>query len=199
MDRKKLVDTLLSRKGQDYTYAVAFFLIFSFFTYFVIRPNILAIFQANLKIEDLKKTNAFYETQIQNVVDAQTVLVEHRDELALLDEAITQKPQVNGLISNITDSVEKNKLNVNKMSLTDVDLKDVSRGDQLKSLVFSMDLIGNFTDLKILITDLFSQRRLKTIDDLDMGLAKEEASTSGIINVNFKLQGFYLWTEKSYL
>ena len=192
MNRKQILDKLLSKKGKDYSYTIAFFLIFSFFTFFVIRPNILAVFQANLKIESLKKTNALYESQIQNVIDAQSQLVETRDDLWLLDEAITQKPEVNGLIRDISDTAGQDNLEINKTNLVDVYLKDVTRTEELKTITFKVGGSGEFEDYFNLTKKLYNQRRLKLLKNIDIGRAIVEATPSSELTISFDLEGYYL-------
>ncbi len=67
MEKTALVKKLLSKKTKDYTYAIAFFLIFSFFLIAVIRPNILSVFSAGERINELEKQNRFYDLQISNI------------------------------------------------------------------------------------------------------------------------------------
>lgn len=183
---------LFTEKGKDYTYAIIFFLIFSFFTFFVIRPNILTVFEANLKIENLKKNNASYEAQIQNIINAQSVLVDARDQLVFLDEAITKKPEVNELIRGVTNILDKNKLTIDKINLVDVNIKDVSRTNELKTIVFDFGLTGQFEDISKLIKDLYDQRRLNLLRNIDIERRTEAASVSGELKINFQLEGYYL-------
>ena len=167
-------------------------MVFSFFVLFVIRPNVLSVFQANLKIENLKKTNAIYEYQIQNVINAQTVLVDSRDDLQLLDEAVTNKPQVNQLIGDITTTVEKNNLIINKLSLIEVNLKDVSRSEQFKPLIFDLGLIGGFEDYFKLMKDFYGQRRIKLLKNVVINKADAVSSSSGELQIELQLEGYYL-------
>jgi len=192
MDKKTILNKLLSKKGKDYTYTIAFFVIFSFFTFFVIRPNILAVFQANLKIENLKKTNTLYETQIQNVINAQTVLVEARDDLDLLDQAITAKPQVNELIQDINNVVDKDNLTISKMNLVDVNLKDVSRTKELKPVVVNISTNGVFDEYLSSIKDIYNQRRIKILKDINLSKSTEFSSDSGQLKMSFQIEGYYL-------
>jgi len=191
-DKNAVIKRLFTKKNKDYSYAIAFFLIFSFFTLFVIRPNILSVFQANLKIENLKKTNAVYEYQIQNIINAQTVLVDARDDLKLLDEAATSKPQVNQVIGDITKTTEKNNLVINKLSLVDVNLKDISRSDQFKPLTFDLGLTGNFEDYFKLMKDFYDQRRIKLLKNIVINKAEAESTNSGELQIELEVEGYYL-------
>jgi len=192
LDKNEIIKKLFTKKNKDYSYAIAFFLVFSFFLLFVIRPNILSVFQANLKIENLKKTNAIYEYQIQNVINAQTVLVDVRDDLQLLDEAATNKPQVNQMIGDITKTIEKNNLTITKLSLVDVNLKDVSRNDLFKPLTFNLGLTGNFEDYFKLMKDFYDQRRIKLLKNVTINKEEKSSSDSGKLRIELQLEGYYL-------
>lgn len=192
MNKKLVLDRLLTKKGKDYTYTIAFFLIFSFFTFFVIRPNLLEIFKANLKIHNLKKLNAFYENQIQNVINAQSILVETRDDLGLVDEAITKKPQVNELIRDINNTVNKDGLILNKTNLVDLYLKDVSRTEELKTITLKVGINGKFEDYLKMLKDIYDQRRLKLLKEIDISKDVVGATPGGELKIDFQLEGYYL-------
>ncbi len=191
-DKKAILDKIFSKKGKDYSYAVGFFLIFSFFVFFVIRPNILSVFESNLKIQNLKKTNSLYEYQIQNIINAQTVLVDARDDLFLLDEALSSKPQVNQLIGDITKTAEKNNLTIGKMSLVDVNLKDITASDQLKTLTFNMELVGDFDNFLNLMKDIYNQRRVKILKNIAISQSEEVGTASGELKIELQLESYYL-------
>jgi len=192
MDKKNKLKAVFTKKTKDYSYAAVFFIIFSFLTFFIIRPNILSVFEANLKIENLKKTNAFYEAEINNVINAQSVLIESRNDLGLLDEAITKKPQINELIRDVNGTVDKNRLSVNKMSLVDFNLKDVSQNDILKTIVFDLGIEGGFDNYLGFIKDLYDQRRLKLLKNINITTETPSGSGSATLIINCQLEGYYL-------
>ena len=54
MDRKKILELLKQKQVQDYTFSIAFFLVFSFFVIFAIRPNLITAFSLQKELEELK-------------------------------------------------------------------------------------------------------------------------------------------------
>jgi Tfp pilus assembly protein PilO len=192
LDKKQLLSKLFTEKNKDYSYTIIFFLIFSFFVFFIIRPNVLSIFQANLQIENLKKTNAIYEYQIQNVIDVQSILVNVRDDLPLLDEAVTSKPQINQLINDITKAIEKNHLEISKLSLANVNLKDISKTEQFKPLVFDLGLTGSFDNYLNLMKDIYNDRRIKLMKDIVISKEDKSGTNSGTLQIELQLEGYYL-------
>jgi len=57
MDKKKIIALLGERKVQDYTFNALFFLIFSFFLIFAIRPNVVTVFTLQQEFQELKLKN----------------------------------------------------------------------------------------------------------------------------------------------
>ncbi len=192
MGNKIDLSSLITKKTKDYSYTIAFFLIFSFFLFFVIRPNILAIFRSNLEVANLTKTNAFYESQIQNVILSQTMLEAVRDDLYLVDEALTSRPDVNDLINDLTETINKNQLLIDKISLTNVELKNITKSDQMKTIAFDVQLVGGFEQFRQLMDDLYSQRRLKTISNITIDRREIVSTSSGDIRLIFDLESYYL-------
>lgn len=192
MDKKLILARFFTKKGKDYTYTIAFFLIFSFFTFFVIRPNLLEIYKANLKIQNLKKLNAYYENQIKNVINAQSILVEVRDDLGLIDEAITKKPQVNELIRDINNTVNQDGLILSKTNLVDLYLKDVSRTEELKTIILKVGINGGFDNYLKMLKNLYKQRRLKLLRAIDINKNTAGSTASGELKIDFQLEGYYL-------
>lgn len=194
MDKTALVKKLLSKKTKDYSYAIAFFLIFSFFLIAVIRPNILSVFSSGQRITQLEKQNKFYDSQIANIINIQSSLEANRDNLYLLKEAIAQSPQVNKVLGDINLILEKNKLTVDKINIGEINLKDAGGVQKLKAVSFQADVTGTFEDLRRLIDDLYGQRRLKLINDLVVSNSKDDkgASDSSHLKMKLNIEGYYL-------
>jgi|GEM_PF-1131374 len=203
LNKEKIILGLTKEKLRDYSYFIAFFLIFAFFIFFVIRPNLKSIFEANLKIEKLKKENNFYEYQIENIVNIQEKFIKFRNDLSLIDNAITSKPEVNQLINDITKTVQKNQFVIENFSLSNLNLKDVSRNDALKTILFSLDIIGIFPDFVSLINKVHQQKRLKLIKaatitkevNKNLIISTESAqfsTNSSNLKINLLIEGYYL-------
>lgn len=192
MDRTQFLKKVFSKKTQDYSYAIAFFLIFSFFIIAVIRPNIVSVFSANAKIQELEGTNRVLEAQINNVLQIQTQIERSRDDFYLLKETIAASPQVNKVLSDINTAAEKNNLIIERASIGDVNLKDVSNPQKLKSVMMHLDLLGSYEDLTKFISDLYDQRRLKVIKKLSVARDAKSASDSSTLKLQFDIEGYYL-------
>jgi hypothetical protein len=54
-----------------------------------------------------------------------------------------------------------------------------------------MEATSNFENLKLFVTDLFSQRRLKLIDNIEISRDKE-STNSGNLKIVLTIDGYYL-------
>lgn len=191
MEKSLIIKKLFSKKTQDYTYAIAFFFIFSFFVFYIIRPNLITVFEINTKIEQLKTINKLYGEQIDKIVEVQSSFEENRDDFFLLKEAIASKPEVNKLLSDVDVSSEGSRLTSERIAVSDINLKDKGSINKLKSFVINMNLIGAFDDTIAFINKIYNQRRLKSIPELELTRG-QESSESANLNIRLEIEGYYL-------
>lgn len=192
MEKSTLVKKLLTKKNKDYTYTIFFFLIFSFFVFYVIRPNLLSVFEANTKIEKLKQINKTYEDQIDKVIEVQTILEENREDFSYLNEAISAKPEVNKVLSDVDVSSSGSKLISQRIDVSDINLKDRGSFGKLKSFIVNLSLQGEFTDGLSFFRKIYSQRRLKLAEDVLFNRSEKESSRSSTLDIKFQIEGYYL-------
>jgi len=192
MEKKLSLKKIFTKKTVDYTYTILFLSVFSFFIFFVIRPNLLSIFQANKKIDSLIKDNNFLEKQVQNLVSIQSSLEVNRDNISVLGEAISKMPQVNKLLEDLNSSIKNNNLVIDKLTIVDINLKKSQKEDTLKSVVFNVVLKGGFDNFIKLTKDLYSQRRIKMVKSAVISRDTKESSTSGMLNIEMSVEGYYL-------
>lgn len=192
MNKNTILDKLLSSKAKDYTYTIAFFFTFSFFLIFVIRPNILAIVNSNKKIDELEQTDRYYEQQIDKVISIQSTFEENRNNFSLLDEAISRQPQVNKILSDLNLLVVKSNLQVDRVNIADVNLKDTSAGQRVKSITINIAISGDFESMMQFVKGVHDQRRLKFVRKLDVTKAQSESTESGKLQMTSEIEGYYL-------
>jgi UbiD family decarboxylase len=176
MDRKKLLSYLSGKKTRDYTYMIAFFLIFSFFVFVLIRPNLIEIFSSFEKIDQLQKVDNFYEKQIEKSLTLQKDMEQIADKTYLLDDAIASRPKVNKMLDDIKVVLDKNDLKVDKINLFDVNLKDAGV-KHTKGVRITMTVRGSFTGISDFVTSIYKQRRLKVIKSLIITKDEEKISS----------------------
>lgn len=187
-----MLKKLFSKKTQDYTYAIGFFFIFSFFIFYVIKPNLITVFEINAKIEQFKRINIVYGEQIDKVIEIQSALEENRDDFTLINKAIATKPEVNKVLSDLDISTEGSRLTSERINTFDIDLKDKESALKLKSFIINMELKGTFDDTMAFIKKIYEQRRLKLIEELELARDEKESSPSSILKIKLEVGGYYL-------
>lgn len=192
MDKTSILKKLFSKKTRDYTYTTIFLFIFSFFVAFIIRPNLNSVFEKTRKIEKLKNTNQLYEEQIEKIIEVQSILEENRDNLVFLDDAISKKPQVNKVLSDLYASAQENSLASEKTEVSDVNLKQQNNQEKIKSFVVKIKSKGEFEKALSFVQKIYMQRRLKLIENLAIGREEKESTSSSALGVMLDIEGFYL-------
>lgn len=192
MDKSAIVSKLFSKKNKDYTYVTAFFFVFSFFVFFIIRPNLISVFEARVKIDELNKINNLYSQQIDKIIEVQSLFETNRDELVYLNEAIATKPEVNKVLSDVDISSSESRLFSKRINVSDINLKDKGTLQKLKSFIVEIGLVGQFEDMMAYVSKLYEQRRLKLIPELQMSKDARESSASSNLDIRLEVEGYYL-------
>lgn len=189
MDLSSISRSIFIKKTGNYIFTIFFLLIFSIFIIFAIKPSLTTAFSLKKEELDLKKVDRIYEEQINNIVSIQAQIEENRDNLPLLNQSISEHPEVNKIIEDIKKIADKNSLTISKASIVDINLS--STNQELQDVKLVMEAGVSFENLKQFIADLFSQRRLKIVDDVIINRDKESSSSSNL-KVVLTIDGFYL-------
>lgn len=192
INKESLLKKLFAQRNRNYTYTIFFFLIFSFFIIFAIRPSLNTAFSLGKKLDDLKRIDQVYETEILKVIDIQNKLVLVRDDLGLLSESIPKSARVNKILNDLKAISEKNNLDLDTMNIGNVSLKESKSNDNLYTIELNFNLAGRFQDLMNFTKDLNDQRRLKVIKNLTINRLDALSSDSARINITSELEGYYL-------
>ena len=193
MNKSALKQKLQVKKVADYSYLVLFFLSFAFFTFFVIRPNILTIFSLQEELGNLKILDTGYENVIKKIVSIQSFLEDNRTDLYLLDEALPSLPQISKIVDDTQHSATNSALKLNTMALGKIDLKDNTNQLARKKISINMDGDSDFFGSKAFITDIINSRRLKTIQQISFNQDSQQSGTpSGKLHLILEIEGYYL-------
>lgn len=189
MDLREISKSIFVKKNSDYVFIIFFLLIFSVFIIFAIKPSLTTAFSLRKEEADLKKINQIYEERINNIISIQSQIEVNRDNLPLLNQSISEHPEVNKIIEDIKKIADKKSLAINKASITDINLS--STNQELQDVKLIMEVGVSFDNLKQFMTDLFAQRRLKIINNVVINRDKESSSSSDL-KVVLTIDGFYL-------
>ncbi len=189
MNLNNISKSIFVKKTGNYVSIIFFLLIFSIFIVFAIKPSLTTAFSLKKEELDLKKVDKIYEDKINNITSIQTQMEENRDNLPLLSQSISEHPEVNKIIEDIKKTADKNLLTINKASIVDINLSSTNK--ELQDVRLIMEVSTSFDNLKQFMADLFSQRRLKIIDNVIISRDKESSSSSDL-KVVLTIDGFYL-------
>jgi len=189
MDLNVISKSIFEKKSREYIYIVFFLLIFSVFIFFAIKPSLTTAYSLKKEEIDLTKIDKVYEEKINNITLIQTQIEENRDNLPLLNQSFPEHPEVNKIIEDIKKIADKNSLFINKASIVDINFSKTNKEKQ--GVELKMEATASFENLRKFMTDIFSQRRLKLIDNLIINQDRE-SSDSGNLKVVLTINGYYL-------
>lgn len=200
MDKKKILELLKQKQVQDYTFSIAFFLVFSFFVIFAIRPNLITAFNLQKELQELKLKKEEYEQKILQIVNYQSVFEENRGNFHLLDEAIPNKPGVAKVVEDIRKASIGSGIKINNLSVSEIELKPEKISAGLKKYSVGMDVNSKLSQAELFLDLLSSQRRLKKIDkisftQLDNNTQADpepDLETAVRYKIVFDINGYYL-------
>lgn len=192
MNKSVLKRKLLVKKAADYSYTILFFISFAFFTFFVIRPNILTILSLQEESGRLHILDIGYENVINKIVDIQTFLQENGQDLYLLDDSLPTLPKINKLVMDTQFSASSSAMSMSTMSINKVDLRDTQKKVVRKKIGITIEGDSNFIQSKDFITNIMSDRRLKTIRQITFTQDEKKGTASGSLKLELEIEGYYL-------
>ncbi len=186
---KNPLKTIFNQKTQDFSFAILFFVVFSVFIIFAISPSLRTAFSLKKEESDLTKVDNLYEAKIMNIAEIQNQVEENRDDLPFLNQAISRNPEVNKMFDDVKTIADKNSFTITKANIADVNLRQTTK--KIDKLRLNIEGKTNFENLLTFMNDLFSQRRLKMVNNLSISQDKDSTSSSQL-NVVLTVDGYYL-------
>lgn len=187
MDKQKLLTLLRDEKVQDYTFTIFFFLVFSVFVLFAIRPNILTAFSLQRELQELKLKNREAEEVILQIVNYQSVIENYRDKLPLLDEAVPSSPGLARAAEEVRLTAASSGLVVEQLTVDSITFSDEMGTGELETYSIALSSTSSSEQMTQFIQAILNQRRLKIFDSLSIS-----AGSDGTINVSFQMRTYYL-------
>jgi hypothetical protein len=189
MQKINISKTIFTKKTRDYTFVIIFLVVFSVFILAAIKPSLTTATSLQKEEMDLKKIDNLYENKISKIVLIQSQIEENRDNIFLLNEAVSQLPEVNKMVEDVKKVADKNNFLIKKANMSDVSLyQSIKKIDKVRLIIEGKTDFGN---LLLFINDLFMQRRLKNIPK--MMITKDiDASNGAELNVVLTIDGYYL-------
>lgn len=191
MNTKDLILKLTQdTKVKDYSYAILFFLISSFFAWFVIKPVLGIAFSLDRQKKDLLVVDAVYEKSLNELIDTQSKLELIRDRVQLLDEALPSGPQTQSVLISMQNAAAKTGVQMSKVSIARINLK--TKGNTAETFSVNAQIDGSFAQAQSFMRELLNQRRIKTIKDLHLVSVGATEQTSPAVRVTIVVDVAYL-------
>ena len=181
-------------ENQSYIYFSAFFLIFSFFLIFIIRPTLKSAFKSKTKKVELERATNFLNSIINKAVVLQSQVEEYRDDFKLLKQAIPERVKIAEVMDEVTGLLKKNNLEIVNISVSDIKLVGKEKLG-LKSVILDYRINGKFSDFVDFVDSMQKQRRLKTIPRVSLSVKNEgflEASEEAVLDIKLKVEAYFL-------
>ncbi|MBP9816220.1 type 4a pilus biogenesis protein PilO [Candidatus Woesebacteria bacterium] len=198
---KSLMDHFKKREVQDFSYLILFLVVSSFFAFFVIKPVLSIAVALNKEGEDLERINKVYEENISKVLQLQADLELVRPKTYLLNDALPNNPKLDVLISDIRKVAQAENIVLEGVSIEGLEIKSKKTAiaevpGQLSGVKIDLGISGNYEDAVRFIKALSQQRRIKTIQSVDIGLDKDPKASSSaspaFVKVKMNVQAYYL-------
>lgn len=192
MNKNDLLDKLANKKIKEYGFTIAFFLIFSFFIVFAIRPNLSSVISLNEQLTQLHGLDVQYEDSITKIINLQSLIEQNRENFYLLDQSLPSNPQVNKVIDDIKKNASDSGIQIDKIVVDEVNLKEDASKNKMKTFSVHMETASKFENIKQFIDNLFAQRRLKSIQNLTLERDAMSGSESATLKIKLEIGGYYL-------
>jgi Tfp pilus assembly protein PilO len=135
---------IFSKKVQDYTFSVLFFLIFSFSIFFIIRPTLKTLFSLKKQAKDLEEVDQFYDQKIVMIAQVQQFLENNREKLPLLKEAIPDKPNLAKVVDDLNKVSSESGFLFKKIDMGETSLKE-AKEKKYNQLVLNIEGEADFS------------------------------------------------------
>ncbi len=213
--KQEVADALKSKNIKDYSYAIMFFLVASFFAFAVIRPVLGIAVSIRREGEDLVRVNQVYEKNITRVLELQSEIENVRSKRYLLDEALPSQPQIQQVIEDIQRAGTDAQVEILSVQIDPLELKQQpdtkskkkpkrsssnSSIQEAQVIGASIDVETTFEGVNRLLQAIMNQRRVKRIDSVNVTLVrgkKDEVNPIVKLNVTIDMEGYYIASKIS--
>lgn len=191
MNTKELLLKLTKdEKVKDYTYAIMFFFISSFFAWFVIKPVLSIAFSLQRQKIDLENVDMVYEKNLNQLIDTQSKLEMIRDQIELLDTALPIGPHTQGVLQSLQTAAANSGVALSQISITKINLKP--NGKTPETFAINARIDGSFAQSHTFLKELINQRRIKIIKNMHMVTTGALADQPSGVRLDFVLEAAYL-------
>lgn len=169
---------LAEKRVQSFTTLVLSLITLSFFGIFAISPTLATIADLQKQISDNEFVNNQLRVKIINLTTLQQSYKIIQSQLSVLYSAVPQNPDVTTLIGQIQTIATSANVTLVSMQTLPVAISQGSTA-RFNSFTFSLDVSGNYAQIKDFLQKLTTFNRLMTIDaiSLNQPVANQDSYT----------------------
>lgn len=201
MKKNDFLQALQNRNVRDYTYAIMFFVVSSFFAFFVIRPVLKIAISIQRESVDLKGINDVYEKNITKVLELQSSIESLRPKKFLLDEAIPSQPRIDQVIADIQEAARVSGVKLTSVTINPIDLKPAIKTldtPENNSVQASISLSASFAQIEAFMRAIAQQRRIKGIHNMTLNINRG-SEKSVELSLEVELESYYVAHQSNQL
>lgn len=177
------------KKVKTYTGIILSLITVIFFLFFAIRPTLTTIAQLIRETKDQKNVATEMEKKINNLSEAQVNYLSIEPELLLVEQALPKKPEVALLTKEIEALAKQTGVGITSLRFSEVDLTTDGKQQEKQEIKISLNVLGDYPNLKIFLGNLMSLRRVILIEAFSFQTGKGE---SNILSLNLAAKAWFL-------
>jgi hypothetical protein len=186
----------LQKSDPQYTYLIFFFIAFSVFTLFIIRPSLVTAFSLLQRERTLTEVNTQYEDTISRILATQSDLEQIQTQIPLIDAAVPKSPRLNAVLEDIKSAAQSSDVTIDSMNINKTSLVYTNSSNEVQSVHVVVFLNTTFEKYLEFQRILYSQKRIKNIvtsEFLKQGGDGESGQPTGNqLKIQLEIAAYYL-------
>ncbi|PIR42603.1 hypothetical protein CO058_02995 [candidate division WWE3 bacterium CG_4_9_14_0_2_um_filter_35_11] len=170
------------RKTEDYLMLTITLGALIFFGVFVVRPSLILIFELNQKSKDYKSLSFKFEEKIKALEQIKSDNEGLKAEFALLQKAITDKPNESEILNNINYVASKNNIQISNIQFV---------FDEIPSVIkIKFNATGTYENTIVMFEEMKNLLTPININSVDINPEKEYGDN--IVKLTIDAESYYL-------
>ena len=189
----------LQKSDPQYTYLIFFFVAFSVFTLFIIRPSLVTAFTLVQREKNLQEVNLQYEEAISQILSTQNDLERAQGQIPLADAAVPAGPRINAVLEDIKKAALESDVVIDQLNINKTNLVYINSTNDVQAIKIDVSLVTPFESYMKFQERLYKQKRIKNIVSTEI-IHQQAISTpveaqdlpSGTLKIQLEIVAYYL-------
>jgi Tfp pilus assembly protein PilO len=165
----KLLPNMKQENTRSFVTLILTFAALSFFGIFAINPTLTTIANLKKEITDNTSVDEQLRTKIQNLSDLEQQYSQLGSNLTNIYNAVPQNAQAPLLTAQIYSLAQKHNLTINTFRIDEVQLASIPTISSDESYIFTLQALGNYTDMIAFSNELANLDRVITVESMEIG------------------------------